>query len=571
MGLLAAFVGAAACRDQEGGERAGWGGGRGLGGGAAGEEVRLPTAFLGNSYRFDLLGALSELESASARTDRAEPDTLDGRRGRLRWIAGALPRGLLLDANGSLEGTPRAEGEYVFVLADDHARRTRKFTLPVSRKRWVAYRSDERNPGQHLLYVADLGRPGAPRVLLTRDVQWRAEVLPDHYRFAPHEEALAYLVDRSRDGVRELYAVSLEGGRVGAAARVDHGTPVREFAWSPDGRQLAYASQESDGLFAHVVEWPLTGARSVLGRVGPGARLSWVHSDLLLMEAPGGGTEVLRRRDGVFRKEGSLPLRGRVLHARGGRVVFAEAEAFCAETWRELDFAEEVPPGVAREAGVSGLPLAGAFRDGDVSRLVRHEHWVVPGVAALASPPPALDPSERWIVFRSRDSFHVAPLTEPGPEAAIDLRSLPGVAGRAVLDATFVGGALAVLTERDLFFVSLDVEPLRARSVARLSPAEGRPSTLVGGLPDGSWIGVALEGRERVGSGRPPRRVRLVPTNSDHAGREEVLLGAALDCLGEPSVPSARRPARGAAPGNAKDLAKSPARCGSVEDVVFQP
>ena len=56
----------------------------------------------------------------------------------------------------------------------------------MSRKRWLAYTSDERTPGQALLYLVDTASPSLAKALVTTGVQseGNVELL---LRFSPDE------------------------------------------------------------------------------------------------------------------------------------------------------------------------------------------------------------------------------------------------------------------------------------------------------------------------------------------------------------------------------------------------
>src|SRR5690606_2958009 len=147
----------------------------------------------------------------------------------------------------------------------------------------------------------------------------------------PADEALAYLVDATRDGVRELYAVDLSGGRMGRPVRLDQGGHVHSFAWAPDARSIAYVSERDGQMRAYVGRWPCEGARYGLGRDGGRGRIPWVHPDLLISEITPTTSAVARRRlRDHFEVTSRLPRVGQVIQASGERGVLGEDVYLCA-------------------------------------------------------------------------------------------------------------------------------------------------------------------------------------------------------------------------------------------------
>lgn len=239
----------------------------------------------------------------------------------------------------------------------------------VDPSRWVVHLSDEGASGRLLPYFTDLGRGPWGADTLLEHVQPLAEVLPEHFRCAPGGQALAFLVDATRDGVRELHAVALApslevpliaagpGARPGIdqplrmdlPTRVDQGAPVVRFAWAPDASGLAYVTEEEGRLEVYVASWPFDGSRLRLGSAGGTGRLSWVEPNLLVYEGPNGSSTVTRRTGGAFDIVGELPVAGEVLDARGGRGSLKEDMHLCAGAWHRVDFGRmgSVAPGAA--------------------------------------------------------------------------------------------------------------------------------------------------------------------------------------------------------------------------------
>jgi hypothetical protein len=616
---------ATACRDDERGEPAGTGGLRGTGGSAGwAEQGRLPTAFVGVPYRFEFVPARAE--SGSALEGGFEPAEA-GRRFHL--LSGELPAGLAWAPPGVLEGTPEREGETDLLVRDEARGVAFPLRLRVSRKRWLAYRSDERALGQHLLYLVDLSSEA--RVFpLVRDAQIRAEVLPGQYRFAPQEEALAFLVDAQRDGVRELHGVDLSGNRPGASLRLDHGAPVRDFAWSPDGRRIAYVSEEHGSLEVSLIDWPFEGGRIALGSAGGAGRLSWVHSGLLLTDARGGGSQTWRVAPrGVEPEEKRTP-GGRVLWASGERALLSEELYLCAGSFHQVQFdrtrgdvrgaagEESAPPQGDERTSRAAPPVRDGFvvadetlrylRSGQVVdaqplascdaltwgpdghtllsidaaqrlRLTRApwgpsatserpslEHHLVPGTygPVLSRPRPALSASGDWLRFHVGSAVFVSRVVDGRPSPAQSVSDAVGLSGARVIDSVFgspsIASTLFLLAEFEdtarVVAVDLAATPPRSRVLFQGSAATDRPVAFVGGLADGSWLGIELQEASPPASESARRKLRLVPTTPSPAQGSWVV-GEGLDCVPERELgPPARIRA---------------VRCESIADARFQP
>lgn len=605
--LLGSLLAASSCRDSDAGGGEGTGG-RAEPGGGWQEDGRLPTAFVDVPYRIELTGPGG-----------------DGGSARWRVASGDLPDGFALTESGVLTGTPLREGDSRFtLLADtDGSVNVRHLRLTVSRKRWVAYLSDEQALGQHLLYVADLGGPLPRPTLLTRNVHPRSEVLPGHYRFAPADEALAYLVDATRDGARELHAVDLSGGSVGRPVRVDQGGHVRSFSWAPDARSIAYVSEEEGRMRAFVARWPFEGSRYSLGDAGGQGRISWVHPGLVIVETSTTTSAVVRRR-GVDRFEvvSEVPRVGRVIQASGDRAILAEDFYLCSGIRSDVDFSEaglrrassqeeESPtwsvvhysPGLERSALVEGdtlrirsssadlarIPLASCdavswSSDGslllslDGGRRLRVSEVSTDGVihstvegayeAVVDWPAPELDASGRWLKFHDARQLYVSRVLDGRPARATsmeDRTSLP------IRESAFVPRGLVFLAQgpsrAELHWVDLGSAALEGRLLALFEGPSGPvPLRLVGALTDGSWMGLLVQaaGDELA----PARPVSLWVGSMQGTGAAwSELLAPNLECVPEPSRSAGVR----SASFNSAGAGSASARCETVKDVLFQP
>lgn len=607
--LLGGFLAASSCRDSDAGNGEGTGG-RIEPGPAWQNDGRLPTAFVDVPYSLEL--TLPGLDPEVA---------------HWRVSSGSLPDGLALNESGIVAGVPEREGEARFTLRAEAEAQVvvRPVRLTVSRKRWVAYLSDEQALGQHLLYLVDLGGSLPRTKLVTRAVHSRSEVLPDHYRFAPADEALAYLVDATRDGVRELYAVDLSGGRIGQPVRVDQGGHVHSFAWSPDARSIAYVSEREGHMHAYVVPWPFEGARFDLGMAGGQGRISWVHSHLLIFEATRTTSAVVRRRDrNRFEVTSRVPQVGQVIQATGERVVLGEDFYLCAGSRHFLDLTREPAtpepglqegehvlgaalhhaPGLTRSALVEGntlrilsehreldrVPLGSCdavswSSDGssllsvDEHRRLRVSelggdqvtHRLVDGDydAVVDWPRPELDESGRWLKFHDSRGLHLSQLVEGRPTRAVPIHDRVTLPGAAIRESTFVPGGLVFVaragSRAELVRLDLRNVDLESRTLALFEEGNGpMPLRLVGGLTDGSWLGLLVQNGEEQGNSERPVSLWVGSLQGTGAARAE-LLAPSLECV--PKAASVKM-ASGRGPAGA---AIASWRCETVSDVVFQP
>jgi dipeptidyl aminopeptidase/acylaminoacyl peptidase len=64
-------------------------------------------------------------------------------------------------------------------------------------------------------------------------------------RWRPDGEELAFLSDRDRDGILQIYTISVDGGEARRLTQVKGG--VTDLAWSPDGSRIAFVAPEAEG------------------------------------------------------------------------------------------------------------------------------------------------------------------------------------------------------------------------------------------------------------------------------------------------------------------------------------
>ena len=118
---------------------------------------------------------------------------------------------------------------------------------------WAAYVGDERVEGRDEVFALTMdGPPGDPAVA-SGDLRVFFTPVRHTWEFAPDAGAIAFLTADETDR-RELYAVSISGAGPGAVRPVSGpfvaDGDVEWWAWSPDGRKLAYvADQEEQSIF----------------------------------------------------------------------------------------------------------------------------------------------------------------------------------------------------------------------------------------------------------------------------------------------------------------------------------
>lgn len=75
--------------------------------------------------------------------------------------------------------------------------------------------------------------------------QFTAGTAADHTpQWSPDGTQLAFLSDRAKRGIAQLYLIPIDGGEARALTPADHERPVLHFAWSPGGGQIAFTSAD---------------------------------------------------------------------------------------------------------------------------------------------------------------------------------------------------------------------------------------------------------------------------------------------------------------------------------------
>ena len=202
--------------------------------------------------------------------------------------SGDLSTGLVLGEDGLLAGTPSQEGTYTFeVTVADSAENTASasYSVQIDRKRWVAYVSDEILDGQQLMWVADVTTALLPKTALTPSAETQPTSDVSGYEFSPDGRWLAYAVDRTTDGVYDLYVTDLSGATAGSSVKVntEPGMPIRRFVWSPDSTKFAFVQgSPAEVRVADVSSGqPLLAASSIT--IANAASVVWASNSILLI------------------------------------------------------------------------------------------------------------------------------------------------------------------------------------------------------------------------------------------------------------------------------------------------
>jgi hypothetical protein len=280
--------------DLSGGAGAGGSSGTAGGGGSSAAALsitttELPKAFFNIAYTFQLATSVGEGSS-------------------LVWSleSGALPGGLGFTSSGTLQGVPTETGTFALSLlvrdgSNGEARKT--LNLTVSRKRWLAYTSDERTAGQFLLYLVDTASPSLAKTLVTTGVQsaGNVELL---LQFSPDGTKLAYAVDDAVDEQYNLYILDVSGDTLAYPQRINSAGPLSgqrmgAVVWSPDSRSIAYLANEggTDRLRWSSLSRPTPTVPAPVADAA--ATPCWVSDDVLLWSR-GGNVEYSRIVQGAM-------------------------------------------------------------------------------------------------------------------------------------------------------------------------------------------------------------------------------------------------------------------------------
>jgi Tol biopolymer transport system component len=166
--------------------------------------------------------------------------------------SGTPPTGVTLAPNGEFSGTPLEDGDFKFtVRVQDNAGNwgEKALSMSVSRKRWLAFRSDRVTAGRHVLYLLDHTKAALPVTDLGTYAS--AGCSEDIGEFSPDGKKFAFLAARGASCDQKwLYVVDVSTSTVGNALRVDKNTGVYSIlGWSPDSKWLAYSEMTNITTF----------------------------------------------------------------------------------------------------------------------------------------------------------------------------------------------------------------------------------------------------------------------------------------------------------------------------------
>jgi len=217
-------------------------------------------------------------------------------------LEGELAAGLELTFDGTIVGTPSETGEFaitVTVTDSNDSQTSRDFVLNVTRKRWLAYVSDELTAKQNLLYAVDLANPLLPRTELSPGLAAGEQV--DTFTFAPDGSRLAFVVNRgeAKGYLRELYIADLSGvdAKPGVLIATQGGVYwPRARSWALDSSELLFGVEtatDSYELFSvGAPDW------SAVTKVADGWQADWISQGLALLYSKQGTGYARRGKDG---------------------------------------------------------------------------------------------------------------------------------------------------------------------------------------------------------------------------------------------------------------------------------
>jgi hypothetical protein len=282
---------------------------------------------------------------------------------------GALPEGLTLDTDGRLTGVPLDSGEFAFEITatlPDGRSASREFTLLVRRKRWLAYISDEGDPGHARLYLVDITQGLLPKTTISASVTTGTGVA--EFAFSPPGNWLGYTARSTTGEELQLFVADVSGTTGSVGVPLTNSGQVSGFSFRPDGSGVAYHWRATN---TPGEPWELRyaelgdGAAGLPITIGPSAGFSapihWIHNSLLVYGNSGDLRVTRVTETGAFTAAQSLAQPGQV------RAWNSATEA--------VALTQEWPTGCGRTAVLLQLASGDAF------------------------PAPADDSYTRWPVF----------------------------------------------------------------------------------------------------------------------------------------------------------------------------
>jgi tricorn protease len=182
----------------------------------------------GDVWLFDTAGGEYSRVDIDVPSDRVQtrPRFAEPHRNVTDFEISPKARRVAFCSRGNIALVPVEEGRLIELAADSGVRDKSPRWSPDGKS--VAFISDR--SGNEEIYVADIFSHEGPEQLTRNTLKWKYPAI-----WSPDGKKLAYA-----DGTSTIYVVDRESGRVTAADSSDI-WEIREYAWSPDSRYLAYA------------------------------------------------------------------------------------------------------------------------------------------------------------------------------------------------------------------------------------------------------------------------------------------------------------------------------------------
>jgi dipeptidyl aminopeptidase/acylaminoacyl peptidase len=155
--------------------------------------------------------------------------------------------------NYELAVTNLKDGKMRRILSGDQALLSPTYSPCGTR---IAYQADFEGNEDYDVFVTDAGGKNPRKI--TDSVADN-----ENPEFSPDGKRIAFVSNRKGD-MENLYVVDAEGGE--AVRLTNEDLPVREFAWSPDGRTIAYGTGISDGDYISTVNTTSGKTRRILSK-----------------------------------------------------------------------------------------------------------------------------------------------------------------------------------------------------------------------------------------------------------------------------------------------------------------